>query len=251
MSPFWLSIFLDLAADEYAEAVTFWRGATAYELSSVRGEHGEFATLVPLDGDPHLRVQRLLEGESGTHLDLHVDDPERAAAAAEELGATIVARPGHVVLRSPGGYPFCLVTERLSRPAPATRWSDSHRSRADQLCLDIPPSTYDRECDFWSSLTGWEIRRLDDADFDRLMTPPELPVRILLQRCHDEAGVVRGHLDIATDDRPAEIDRLVALGASVGPEHSGWTVTPPPAGPLVCVTDRDPETGLTRPAVLP
>lgn len=245
IEPIWLTLYLDLAPEEYATGVDFWRAATGYSLSPSRGAHDEFASLLPPEGDPHLRVQRLRDGDSGTHLDLHVADPDAAAGVAEGLGATVVARPGHIVLRSPGGYPFCLVTERLSRPAPATIWPDAHRSRADQVCLDIPRSAYDEECAFWSRLTGWGIKRLEDADFDRLATPSMLPVQVLFQRRHDDEGPVRGHVDIATRERPAEVARLAQLGASIGAAYYAWTVTPPPAGPIACVTDRDPDVGLT------
>ncbi|MBO0842210.1 MAG: VOC family protein, partial [Nocardioides sp.] len=59
MSPTWLTLFIDLAPDEHALGTTFWLGTTGYTLSPVRGEHGEFTTLVPPHGDDHLRIQRL------------------------------------------------------------------------------------------------------------------------------------------------------------------------------------------------
>ena len=80
---FWMSAFLDLAADEFDRDVAFWQGVTGYALSATRGAPPEFATLVPPDGDDYLRVQRLGGGASRIHLDLHVEDPQAEAEAAQ------------------------------------------------------------------------------------------------------------------------------------------------------------------------
>lgn len=239
----WLTFFLDLAPEDYAPAVDFWRGATHYDISPSRGEQGEFASLLPPVGDDHIRVQRLADGTSGTHLDVHVADLAVARGRALDCGAVLVAEPGHAVLRSPGGYLFCLVTAPASTPSAPMTWPGGHRSRVDQLCLDIGPSAYAAECDFWEALTGWPARRAADSEFTRLLVPPALGTRLLLQRLEQDEGLVRGHLDLSTDDRPAEVRRLVELGAEPIGAGSRWTVLHPPAGPLVCVTERDPVSG--------
>lgn len=240
-----LTLFLDVTSDEHPSAVDFWRGVTGYELSAPRGESGEFATLLPPAGDDHLRVQRVGDGPSGTHLDLHVADLSAAVEHAVGCGATLVARDDHAVLRSPGGYLFCLVTAPATAPSAPTLWPDGHRSRVDQLCLDVGPSAHAEECAFWAALTGWPVRQTPRAEFARLAVPPALGVRVLIQRLEHDEGEVRGHLDIATNDREAEVRRLVALGAE--PIHQGpiWTAMRAPAGPPVCVTGRDPVTGST------
>lgn len=238
-----LTFFLDLARDDYAEAVAFWGEATGEELSEPRGEHDEFASFLPPAGDDHLRVQRIGEGPSRTHLDLHVPDLAAAVERAVGCGAIVVARPGHAVLRSPGGFPFCLVEGPAAVPSDPITWPDGHRSRADQLCLDIGPSAYAAECAFWSDLTGWPVRVTARTEFSRLQVPVALRARILLQRLEHDEGPVRGHLDIATDDRPAEVARLLEVGAEPFGEGPMWTVLRPPAGPVLCVTSRDPVTG--------
>jgi len=251
MDPTRLTFFLDLAPDEYAEAVAFWCAATGYDLSPSRGEHGEFASLVPPSGDDHLRVQRLEEGPSGVHLDLYVEDLDAALEHAADSGATLVSRDGHAVLRSPGGFPFCLVPGPVATPSEPSVWpadaadAAGHRSRIDQLCLDIGPSAYAAECAFWEALTGWPTQLTPRGEFTRLRVRPALRMRILLQRLEHDEGPVRGHLDVATDDRAAEVRRLTALGAVPIGEGSMWTVLRPPAGPVVCVTGRDPVTGHT------
>jgi len=220
--PAWLTAFLDLTADEYDEAVAFWQGVTGYGLSPSRGADDEFATLLPPEGDAFLRVQRIASGTSGMHLDLHAPDQD------------------FQVRRSPGGLPYCLVAGTEStRPGPAT-WADGNRSIVDQVCVDIPPAIWDEECDFWAQLTGWELFQGGRPEFRRLRKPVGQPLNILLQRLDEGDGPVGAHLDLAVDDREAEVRRHQALGAEVRAVHEGWTVMRPPAGPVYCVTGRKP-----------
>lgn len=222
MTPTWLTAFLDLPADEFGPAVDFWRAVTGYELSPSRGEHDEFATLVPPTGEAFLRVQRVEDGPAGVHLDVH------------EPGREFTVR------RSPGGLPFCQVSGiETTRPAPAT-WPDGNRSMVDHVCLDIPPGRWETECRFWASLTGWELFDGRRPEFRRLRKPEGQPLNILLQRLDSGDGPVRAHLDLATDDRDAEIRRHELLGASVAAAYDGWTVMRPPAGPVYCITGRVP-----------
>jgi hypothetical protein len=242
MKPVWLTAFVDLAAVDHAAGTAFWQAATGSRLSPSRGAHGEFATLLPPSGSPWLRLQRVAS-TSGTHLDLHVTDLDEAVDHAVAVGATLVARPGHAVLRSPAGYPFCLVTSRESALPEPVAWPDGHLSRVDQLSIDIPAAAYETEIAFWRDLTGWPVvPNATLPEFTRLTTPPTMPLRILLQRLGD--GVVGGHLDVATSDRPREVARLEALGATVTGEGRHWTVLGSPAGTALCVTDRNPIVGL-------
>lgn len=251
---FWLSASLDVAASEHPLDVAFWRAVTGYGLSPVRGDQDEFATLVPPDGDAHLRVQRLGEGSSRIHLDLHVDSLDEAAARAEILGAVVTGRPGHVVMRSPGGVTFCFVTDPGSvRAAPGT-WTvvaegarrATHRSIVDQVCLDIPASSYVAECTFWARLLDLPVGTSSvRAEFRHLVRAHGQPHRLLLQRLDDDEGPVRAHLDLATDDRDAEVARHLSLGAEPVRRTAWWTTLRDPAGLGYCVTDRDPETGMT------
>lgn len=248
MSPFWITAFLDFSADGFDDGLRFWSALTTYDVSPRRGKVGEFATLVPRDGDAFLRVQRLRDGEDRIHLDLHVSDPRSAADRAVGLGATEVADladDGYVVMRSPGGFELCFVDHPASvRPAP-TAWPGGHSSLADQVCIDIPASSYDSERAFWRDLTGWEQRESSvSPEFSSLVRPEGQPVRLLLQRLGEQSGTVRAHLDWATTDRPAETDRHVAVGATVQEVREHWTVLTDPLGRRYCITDRDPETGV-------
>ncbi|MBF4162878.1 VOC family protein [Nocardioides acrostichi] len=244
--PFWVSAFLDLAGEHWDRGVSFWAQVTGYGLSGLRGEQREFGTLVPAEGDDHLRVQRLGEGHTGVHLDLHVADPQAAATAAERLGATVVADHGYVVSTSPGGFTFCFVTQPgLVKAVPAA-WPGGHTSVLDQVCLDVPGRDFDEEVAFWAALTGWRVGTSGvSPDFVPLDQPPGQPVRLLVQR-RAESGpgdAVTGHVDLAASDRVREVERHVALGAHVVGEHSRWTVLRGPAGSTYCITDRDPVSG--------
>jgi hypothetical protein len=244
-SPSWLTAFLDVPAGGHAAGREFWPAATGWTLSASRGAHGEFATLQPADGDAHLRLQQTGSGAFRAHLDLHVDSVDEWTGRAVALGATVVARPGHVVLQSPGGFTLCLVPAHDEAVrTPPTDWG-RHRSIADQLTVDVTPSAWETEQDFWSALTGWPVTAAGQPAYARLQTPATLPLRVLLQRL--DSGPTSGHLDLATDDRPTEVARLEALGATVVREGVVWATLSGPDGSVFCVTDRDPDTGL-RPA---
>lgn len=236
-----MSAFLDLAPEQHTEGVELWQRLTGHTASATRGERDEFLSLVPPEGDEFLRIQRLAEGPSGVHLDVHVPDPQAAAAEAETAGATVVADHGYVVMASPGGFAFCLVSHPAgTRPAP-TRWSDRLASIVDQVCLDIPQEHWELETEFWGRLTGktpYPVSR----EFHRLPRRRDLPLRFLLQRLDEPTGRVRAHLDLAATDREAETARHERAGAIVEGRHEGWTVLRGPDGFRYCVTDRQPET---------
>ena len=90
----WLTAFLDLSSEDHEPTLAFWCAVTGYEVSSPRGGHGQFVTLLPPVGDAHLRVQRLGAGPSRIHLDVHVPDIADAADRAADLGARVRERVG-------------------------------------------------------------------------------------------------------------------------------------------------------------
>lgn len=235
-------MFLDLPSSSFERGVEFWRAVTGFGLSPLRGDRHEFATLEPPEGDDYLRAQRVFDGAGGIHLDLHVEDPRDAADAAVSLGATEVDDRGHVVLRSPGGFTFCMVDHPASVRPPSALWPEGHRSSVDQVCLDIPQRSYDDEAGFWSALTGWDWADSGPhREFDRLAVPASLPVKFLLQRLDETSGPVRAHIDLATDDRQGEVRRHAGLGASLVGEHLHWTVLRDPVGAEYCITSRRPD----------
>jgi hypothetical protein len=126
-------------------------------------------------------------------------------------------------------------------------------ARLKQIVVDCEhPAALAR---FWAAaLDAFEIRPYDEAEVARLaelgLTPETDPVVILdsplVELCFQQVDVERGskvpvHLDIASADRPAEVDRLVEAGASVHEvfEHHTWLRDPEDND--FCVTDlRDP-----------
>jgi hypothetical protein len=238
----WVSAFIDVTPDLFDAAASFWTSETASEVGSGRGDDGEFLPLEPATGDPCLWLQRTQDGPVSTHPDFYVDDVTAVADRAVTLGATRVrATEGLVVLRSPGLLPFCLVAGRGQAKRPEPAGPPGARSIVDQICLDIPASRFDQECDFWSALTGWERTRGDAHDeFNRLVRPAGIPYAFLLQRLDDEQPAVTSHLDLACEDREAVIARQQALGAEVVRRTPGWTVMRDPAGMVYCNTGRKP-----------
>jgi hypothetical protein len=160
----WLTIFLDFPGQDFGPGVAFWREVTGSGLSPYRGPAGEFATLLPAQGDAYLRVQRISEGNGGCHLDLHVDPGagslEDAAARATMLGACLRRRDDDLIVAdSPGGFTFCFVPWEGETAVPGpVHLGGGGTSRADQLCLDIPPDAFERECSFWAALSSWDLR---------------------------------------------------------------------------------------------
>jgi hypothetical protein len=233
----WITGFLD-SPDRSAE--DFWRAVTSSGLSARRGG-GAFATLVPPDGDPYLRVQVVGDGPARAHLDLHVDDLRSAAEEAVACGAVVTAvYDDVVVLRSPAGIGFCLVpwAGEVRRPVAAV-WPGGQRSVVDQLCLDLPAAVHDREAGFWVALTGWQRRSSDLAEFSWLERPAGMGLRLLVQRTG--AAVAGVHVDLACDDVDTEVARHVGLGAVVVRRVPGdWTTLRDPAGREYCVTGRSP-----------
>ena len=115
----WVWVFLDLPEEGFEEAVRFWGAVTGSTLSSPRGDRGQFATLLPAEGDAWVKVQRLDEGPR-VHVDLDVEG-DLAVARDEVLalgGSVVLEHDDVVVCRSPGGFTFCL-----------TRWSPSDSGR--------------------------------------------------------------------------------------------------------------------------
>ncbi|MCO8269619.1 hypothetical protein M1L60_03325 [Actinoplanes sp. TRM 88003] len=216
----------------------FWLAVTGTSLSARRGD---FATLVPADGDAYLRVQVLAASPPRTHLDLHVTSVPAAAREAVGLGAVVLLDDGElVVLRSPAGAVFCLVpwAGEVTRPAPVA-WPGGSVSLVDQVCVDVPEEDFDREAGFWSALTGWVRRPSDRPEFEHLERGTGLPLKLLLQRVGaSRAGM---HLDFACDDVDREVARHVALGAVVVRRVEGdWTTLRDPSGREYCVTGRSP-----------
>jgi hypothetical protein len=239
----WVSAFIDVPPEGFDTALSFWTGVSGSTPGEPFGDRDEFVPLDPRDGHPCLWLQRTQQGPVSCHPDLYVAGDAGVvdlAGRAVRLGATrLTSTEELVVLRSPGGLPFCLVTHRTQTERPGPVGPPGARCVVDQICLDIPSARFEEEGAFWSQLTGWP-RSQDSAEFDRLARPSHIPYAFLLQRLDDDPPAVTAHLDLACEDREAVTARHEAQGAEVVRRTPGWTVMRDPAGMVYCNTGRDP-----------
>lgn len=98
--------------------------------------------------------------------------------------------------------------------------------------------------EFWTAALDYEISLdFEEGEFVFLRPKDARPGAdqyVSLQKVPEErAGKNRVHLDFQTSDRPGEVARLVALGATVLGEHDApglsWTVLTDPEGNEFCV----------------
>lgn len=109
-----------------------------------------------------------------------------------------------------------------------------HRSRINGILIDCRVDDIDSAARFWAEALG---RPVDPGhpgtrgNYAMLETPPgEISVQI--QRVDHESRI---HLDIETDDIPAEVERLERLGATVDTRMERWVVMRAPSGQRFCV----------------
>ncbi len=109
----------------------------------------------------------------------------------------------------------------------------AHRSRLNTLVIDVPGTRFADAVAFWAAALGRQPNR----------DPAEAQPYLRLEGANALAGVVlqkidepaRYHVDVATDDVAAEVQRLVAAGATVVGPVETWVVLRDPAGLFLCV----------------
>lgn len=235
----WTTVSIASTEDQFEQVVEFWQRATGSTLSERRGDALEFITLLPVDGDPYVRLQRAEKGSTGVHLDLHVVSPDDAKDEAIGLGASLVATSGSLAMKSPGGLPFRFVPHYGEATISSPKANPAHR--LDQICIDVPPEQFEQECTFWAALTGWETVQSPLAEFRWFHQPVEMPIRLLMQRLDDapEDGAVHAHLDIACGDHIGTVaDQHAALGASQVGMTKRWMQMEDPSCLKYCLTPR-------------
>lgn len=249
----WVHVVLDLPAPLAATGTRFWSAALGWPLGEPWANHPEFRTFLPPTGDPYLITQTLERGEPRVHVDFEVADPAGTADRLSLLGAGHRQRGnGWQILHSPGGLPFCLIPADPHQSVPGpTAWADGHRTRLVQVCVDVPAAGVDREVAFWqaalATITGpaapWAWRPLADEFVGRLLPPRGCPIQLLFQRlgAEDPGSSVRAHLDLGSDDREAESQRLEALGAERLWTGDGFIALRDPVGLPFCVTGNPPD----------
>ncbi|OOG60280.1 VOC family protein [Rhodanobacter sp. C03] len=109
-----------------------------------------------------------------------------------------------------------------------------HSSRLCALLIDCRVSDVDQAARFWADALGREIDSGHPGtrgNYRMLATPPDEPI-VQIQRVEHESRV---HIDIETDNIPAEVARLEALGAHVVDRLERWVVMQAPTGQRFCV----------------
>ena len=109
-----------------------------------------------------------------------------------------------------------------------------HHSRLCALLIDCRVADIGQAAEFWAAALG---RAVDPdhpgtrGNYVMLETPEDEPI-VQLQRVEHESRV---HIDIETDDIPAEVSRLEALGAQVVDRLEGWGGMQAPTRQRFCV----------------
>jgi predicted enzyme related to lactoylglutathione lyase len=229
---------ITFSCDEPERVAEFWSALLDYEPEAAGSSW--FAT------DPRGEGTRLLFNrmpksptiELPIHVDVSVPDREAEVAHVLELGGHLVETKSHslgdleekwTVMRDPEGTGFCL----QSPP------NLSHRQIGNVTFSCAEPRELGR---FWANALGWPDEEIDegflqqfrDAGVDErdltgfyVTRPPNQgrPRFLFQRREKSRPASYPIHLDFATDDREAEIERLTDAGATVVETKEGTTTT--------------------------
>ena len=96
---------------------------------------------------------------------------------------------------------------------------------------------------WWREALSWVVVNDDPEEFEIRPAPDRLPGLLFVSVPEPKTIKNRLHLDFRPDDRDAEVDRLVALGATradVGQGDESWVVLADPEGNEFCVLSARP-----------
>jgi predicted enzyme related to lactoylglutathione lyase len=184
------------------------------------------------------RMEKSETIELPIHLDINVPDREAELKRILELGGRLVETKSHAiaelsevwtVMRDPEGNGFCI------QSPPNTQ----HNLIGNVTFSCAQPRELGR---FWQFALGWPAEEIDDGFLQQLrdagvderelsgfyvIRPPDSGrPRFLFQRrekSRPESYPI--HLDLGTDDREAEIERLTQAGATVVETKQGASIT--------------------------
>jgi predicted enzyme related to lactoylglutathione lyase len=109
-----------------------------------------------------------------------------------------------------------------------------HQSRLCAVLIDCKTTDVDEAAAFWAQALGRPVdleHPGSRGSYRMLQSPPDEPI-VQIQRVEHES---RAHIDIESDDIPAEVARLVKLGAKVVERLERWVVMQAPTGQRFCV----------------
>jgi Glyoxalase-like domain len=91
---------------------------------------------------------------------------------------------------------------------------------------------------WWVNALGWVVTIDSEDEFEIRPAPDRMPGVIFVPVSEQKTIKNRLHLDFRPDDRDAEVDRLLALGArrvDIGQGEQPWVVLADPEGNEFCV----------------
>jgi len=100
-----------------------------------------------------------------------------------------------------------------------------------------------RQVAFWSAALDYDARVTDEGDFAILHPKDGHGPNVSLDRVRSNLQIPpRIHLDLYTEDQPAEVDRLKSLGATEihwdkRPADADYVIMADPEGNRFCVVD--------------
>ncbi|HEX4159086.1 MAG TPA: VOC family protein [Rhizomicrobium sp.] len=109
-----------------------------------------------------------------------------------------------------------------------------HHSRINGLLIDCRTDDIDAAAQFWAAALGRPVdldHRGSRGNY-RMLETPEGEFSVQIQRVDHDSRV---HIDIETDDIPAEVARLEKLGAKVDERKERWVVMRAPSGQRFCI----------------
>ena len=242
---------VDVGPAAFDAALAFWADA----LGGVPRETD--GTYVHLDGvraPVGVHLPRLGEGQGALHLDLEpvpdggtTEVGRRATArevarllelGADDLGPVVDGDHGERVLRDPAGLVFCVAVPGQRQQLSAVHVPSDLR----MIVLDVPAEVRDATVAFWAAALGCEHGRARRFPAFSWVAGSRGPgggaVTLLVQALGSDHDGPRLHVDLHVPDvaaRDAEVDRLVALGASVERGPGDWVVLRVPGDTLLCV----------------
>jgi glyoxalase superfamily protein len=109
-----------------------------------------------------------------------------------------------------------------------------HRSRLAVLLLDLPPEVHAAGTAFWAAATGSSVEPDGTDPAWHRLGHLAGGLAFEVQRT-GEGTPPRWHVDVETDDVPAEVARLEALGARRRADMGSFWQMTDPAGLVFCV----------------
>ena len=109
-----------------------------------------------------------------------------------------------------------------------------HRSRIHGILIDCNVEDIGSVAEFWAEALGRPVNPVHPGTRGNYVMLEDRPgeISVQIQRVDHESRI---HLDIETDDIPAEVERLEKLGATVDKRLERWVVMRAPSGQRFCV----------------